>query len=283
MNRICAFFSLVAVSLATCSSLHAQVDFDIVINFSGDAEFQPFFNRAEEIWESILPQRVDGQDDAGNTFGTLTIDASVQPIDGPSGQLGAAGATQFANDGDFVVAVQGLMFFDSADTDRLAGAGSFQNAILHEMGHVLGFGLSNSTLWGPNRVYASGTGSYRGENALREFRQEFDPTAFSVPVQVGLTGPGAGSNDSHWAQGTDLTVLDPDSPNFGRLFSDELMTSNLSPNAYISNTTGGQFQDLGFVVDFDAIRAHNMSAVPEPSAFAILAGVSFLGVIRRRR
>ncbi|MDB2686920.1 PEP-CTERM sorting domain-containing protein [Mariniblastus sp.] len=265
------------MSFVACSTLSAQVDFDIVINYSGDAEFQPFFNNAEAVWESILTGRVDGQE-GGTTFGTLEIDASIQSIDGPGNQIGAAGVTRFADDGSFIVATNALMRFDSADIDRLAGAGSFQDVILHEMGHALGVG--GTSLWQRNGLYALGTGRYRGENAIREYQREFDLDATSVPVQVGLR---AGSDDNHWSQDADQTVIDPLSPNFGQSFSDELMTSNLSPNAFISNTTGGQFQDLGFVVDFDAIRATSTSAVPEPSSFAILAGVALLGVIRRRR
>ena len=275
MNRIFALISLIAVSLTACSSVHAQIDFDIVVNFSGDESFLPDFNRAETIWESILPQRIDGRE-GDNIFGTLVIDASIRPIDGPGMIVGQAGTTRFDNDGNFVIATEAIMQFDTADIERLSGGGRFEDVILHEMGHALGFGLPG---WQRNGLALSSTGSYRGLNGIREYQQEFDLDATSVPVEIGLR-PGADNN--HWDEG-EQTVIDITSPNFGRPLSDALMTSELAANAFLSNTTGGQFQDLGFVVNFDAIRAQSVAAVPEPSSLAILAGASLLGMIRRRR
>ena len=275
MIRFIVCMSLVSVSLATSSPLHAQIDFDIQVNFSGDDSFRSFFVEAEEIWESILPQRIDGQNDAGTTFGTLIIDASVRNIDGRGMILGRAGPTSFANDGNFELATRGLMEFDSSDIDRLAGAGRFADVIVHEMGHVLGFGFD--ALWRRNDLYSAGSGEYFGENALEQYRIEFDADATSVPVQLDLR---RGSDDNHWDEGSQ-TVIDTTSPNFGRPLSEALMTSNFASSTFISNTTGGQFQDLGFVVDFDAIQGRTTS-VPEPSSMVVLAGISLLSLSRRR-
>ena len=289
MNRILALFSLVAVSLTTCSPLHAQIDFDIVVNYTGPDEFQPLFDSAEAIWESILPERIDGRA-AGSTFNSLTITASVGPIDGDgdgmTNTLAQAGPTSSVNDGQFILANTGIMQFDENDIDLLVGDGSFEDVILHEMGHVLGIG----TLWEANGLYdgVNAPGEYIGEFGLAQYQQEFDSLAAFVPVEL---GGGPGTEDAHWDEGfpvdgtdqftpTGLTVIDPDNANFGRLRSDALMTGFLDDDLFISNTTGGSLQDLGFVVDFDAIQAQ---AVPEPSSLAILAGFSLLSVVRRRR
>lgn len=58
------------------------------------------------------------------------------------------------------------MEFDSADAAALDAAGTLDDVVLHEMGHVIGFG----TLWntvnlgfpGTQQVYTAGTGKYLG-------------------------------------------------------------------------------------------------------------------------
>ena len=71
----------------------------------------------------------------------MTSFASVEPIDGVGGILGSAGPCLIRTTGGLTL--YGVMRLDSADVTTLEVAGTFDEVILHEMGHVLGIG----SLW----------------------------------------------------------------------------------------------------------------------------------------
>lgn len=179
------------------------------------------------------------------TVDDLLIYLSVVPIDGPGGTLGAAGPC-WVRDPGFLPAV-GFMFFDSADMEQLETLGLVDEVLLHEAMHIMGFGTIWSALslledptTGPggaegNDTYFSGPeaiawfdsiggGSYTGGNV--------------VPVENDHENFGPGSLDSHWRES---------------VFDHELMTpaigGGLNP---LSVVTVGQFEDLGYAVDYAA-------------------------------
>jgi hypothetical protein len=133
------------------------------------------------------------------------------------------------------------MFFDSADIATMEADGTFKNVILHEMGHVLGFG----TMWDKLALLQNGgtaNPTYTGANALREYRSIFGvPTAAGVPVEN--TG-GQGTADSHWRES---------------IFRTELMTGfaeRAGTAMPISLITVGQFQDIGYQVNYAKADAY---------------------------
>lgn len=186
------------------------------------------------------------------TVDDLLIYLSVVPIDGPGGTLGAAGPC-WVRDPGFLPAV-GFMFFDSADMAQLEALGLVDEVLLHEAMHIMGFG----TIWsapglefledpttGPggaegNDTYFSGPeanaqflaiggGSYTGGNV--------------VPVENDHQIYGGGSLDSHWRES---------------VFAHELMTPSIGPGFLnpLSVVTVGQFEDLGYSVDYAAADAY---------------------------
>ena len=133
---------------------------DIVVRFVGTATASQLlaFAEAEVRWESVITNDLpdahaaaaagdcgDGVPAVDEDVDDLLILASVQPVDGPGGVLAQAVPCLIRdmNDnsnidvGDFPGL--GVMFFDEADVDN-----EFATTVLHEMGHVLGFGV----LWG---------------------------------------------------------------------------------------------------------------------------------------
>ena len=282
--------------LALSPTLKAQVTpFDIDLNYTGPAAFQQAFDNAEARWEQIITGWTDGINITATTGGnpdynvgddlfSLFIDANVSGIDGQGGVLGSAGPTELVNDGSVILASRGVMNFDTADIQNLADSGSLEDVILHEMGHVLGIG----TLWVTNGLYSNGSGTYLGANGLAQYQTKFNPNATSVPVEL---GGGGGTANGHWDEafavgGGDTvldpagsTVIDPNNVNFGRSRSEALLTGFLSPGGtFISNTTGGSLQDLGYDVSFAAIQG-----VPEPSSAVAIILVGIAGLSRRRR
>src|SRR6185369_4863536 len=80
----------------------------------------------------------------GQTVDGVVITANLTSIDGAGKILGSAGPCILRDVG--LLPAQGYMEFDTADLAALEANGQLQQVILHEMGHVLGFG----SIWSVN-------------------------------------------------------------------------------------------------------------------------------------
>ncbi len=270
----------------------------INLSFSGSmtATQQQTFVDAAAFWNSAIT----GYDLTTNIYGqyqphTLTINASIPSLDGIGGTLGSAGpqtATYYDNNpyGTPTVALYytttGSMQFDSADVPALVANNTFYGVVLHEMAHVLGIG----TLWTYNSnlenttypLYTVGSGQYTGPNALAQYRSEFSqPSATYVPVEL---GGGIGTANAHWNEvdggGSPTGIV---SASHGMDLQDELMTGWASGSFFLSRTTLGSLDDLGYIVDYSkAGIVNHIVVVPELSSISLcLLGGALL--FRRRR
>ena len=171
------------------------------------------------------------------------------------------------------------MSFDSADVAALETAGTWEAVILHEMAHVIGIG----TLWsssgvglpGYQELYVDGTGQYTGATGLAAYQQEFvgQESATFVPVEL---GGGGGTANGHWNEGdggfaTGITRISD-----GQDMNLMLMSGWLNGGSYISDTTLGSFEDMGYNTTLV------LNAVPEPSS-ALLMLAGFMGISLHRR
>jgi hypothetical protein len=226
--------------------------YDITVRYLGDYTNPQLlaFAEAELRWESLvtgdlpdvaanLQPNTCGQNPAASgPFDDLTIFVTIEPIDGPFGVLGQAGPCFVRVPGDLTVI--GRMQFDVEDMELLEAEGSLQAVILHEMGHVLGFG----TLWGPTfadllvdpadpDTPALEDPHFIGAQALAAFDAAGGTGYAGAKVPVMDLG-GEGTINSHWRD----EVFDP-----------ELMTGFLgdgfSPLSVISVRS---LQDLGYTV-----------------------------------
>ncbi len=186
------------------------------------------------------------------TLDDLLIFASVVPIDGVGKTLAQAGPAWIrgtTNDLTFI----GCMQFDEADVAALEQQGTFNEVILHEMGHVLGFG----TLWEPRqsnnidlldescRDIANATPGFKGASAV---------TAFGV---LGRTGNPPVENNG--GNGTRCGHWDED------FFDNELMTGFLGGTTSItvnpfSALTIASMKDMGYDVDFTQAEPYSIPA-----------------------
>jgi hypothetical protein len=179
-------------------------------------------------------------------FDDVTIFVTIQTIDGPGNVLGQAGPCYLRDAlGDPAVVgdkltVIGRMQFDEADMVDLESRGELQAVILHEMGHVLGFG----TLWGPTdfdlledpadpSTPAIEDPHFTGPQAIAAFNAAGGTTYTGAKVPVMDIG-GPGTRNSHWRD----EVFDP-----------ELMTGFLTGGFNpLSAITVRSLQDLGYTV-----------------------------------
>jgi hypothetical protein len=254
-------------------------DFSITMTYGEgmDYSYQSAFSSAAAFWESaITGYRVDSASLQG-----INISADVAANDGVGGVLGSAGPTYVIYgsaqlDGDTAVSqvcysTDGSMTFDSADVDNLISAGLWEQVILHEMAHVIGFG----TLWGIdiggtiyNDFYAAGSGQYTGAAGLAAYQAEFNPSSTFVPVEL---GGGAGTADGHWDEADGGSALTGITDAYGNDMAFELMGGWLNAPTFVSQTTLAQFYDLGYTI------------IPEPSPLILIALVCAATFWIRRR
>ena len=185
------------------------------------------------------------------TIDDILIDVVLQPIDGPGNVLGRAGPCLVRTVDD--LSVYGVMIFDTEDLELYDSLGLLDEIIIHEMGHVLGYG----TLWSFNRELLLGVGTrnprFVGEAAIRKWHRLGGRGR--VPVE-GQFGPGTAN--SHWDEDT---------------FDNELMTGflNFGKNP-LSNLSALSMRALGYV----ALANGDPYQLPKPEevpARSLLSGV----------
>lgn len=274
MLRLNSVFTQIGI-LGVLSQVHgATLGFDIILDYTNPPSVSEAaaFSAAEATWESVITGYLDTVSD-----NELTITVNIEPIDGVNGVLGSAGPTTVKTTPNYVYANAGSMTFDSADTAGLEANGTFDDVILHEMGHVIGVG----TLWsssgvgipGRQELYVDGSGQYTGAAGVAAYNAEFAQNGAFVPVE--LAG-GPGTADGHWNEvdnGAGLTGIV--SLITGQDLRDELMTGWLNAPLFMSNLTIASMQDMGYATT-------DLAQVPEPSTI-LIAGMGLALGFRRRR
>jgi hypothetical protein len=193
------------------------------------------------------------------TIDDLVIFVRLDSIDGPLNQLGGAGWCVAR--GSDTIPVLGAMRFDTADVATFVANGLFDEIVMHEMGHVIGFG----TVWTfKGRLIdpslSGGTDPhFNGPQAIAAFDRS-GGAGYSAGSKVPVADVGGpGTADAHWRES---------------VFDTELMTGLLDggvPNP-LSVISVAQFLDLGYTLaNFAAADAY---VVANPLAFGAAAAPS---------
>src|SRR5262245_8756330 len=244
-----AIATVTGTSINTTFSASTGGPFSIEVVFVGNqptpAQVQAFMD-AKARWESViqgdlpddyaqLPAGSCGNSpDMDRPIDDLVIFASVGFIDGPGGILGQAGPCFLHSVGGLPAI--GQMTFDADDLNDMETNGILSPVILHEMGHVLGYG----TLWSGLGLLADGvlTGGtdphFTGTGALAAFDASGGIAYANGKVPVEDQG-GPGTADAHWRES---------------VFDNEVMTGyiNLGANP-LSAISIASLGDLGYTVD----------------------------------
>ena len=233
--------------------------FDITLRFLSDATpaQQQAFNDARLRWENLVTGDLeDGllQVDAGDCGESPALNEQVddvvilvmlEPIDGAGSVLGQAGPC-FIRESDGLT-VLGLMRFDTDDLEELEAEGLLSAVVVHEMGHVLGFG----TLWFGGLLAEPSQGEppgadphFTGSQAIVAFDAVGGSTYEGDKVPVESTG-GPGTADAHWRES---------------VFGSELMTGfiDLGQNP-LSSVTVASLGDLGYLVNPAAADSYTLA------------------------
>lgn len=237
----------------------------ITVIFTGEmsALRQDVFRRAAARWDEILDTSFDPVILDGVEIDGVVITASIEPIDGAAGVLGQAGPTILSPQSERPIA--GVMQFDLADVLRLELDNSFEDVVLHEMAHVLGFG----TLWTRfDLISGSGTVNPRftGIRAAREYAALTSDPDDGVPIAN--TG-GAGTREGHWRE---------------LIFGDELLTGFLSgASRPISRMSVAAFADMGYRVDLSAADPYDLPSFRDLAQMGLMEAVRACDLCRMDR
>jgi hypothetical protein len=163
----------------------------------------------------------------------LLIFVRLTNIDGPGKVLGQASPC-YVNSATRLPAV-GFFELDTDDLASMLSRGTLDDAVLHEMGHILGIG----TMWSYQRTLLTGRGTddpyFTGVSARTQFAGIGGITYAGTPVPVENTG-GAGTRDAHWRR---------------TVFTNELMQGYSQPGGMpLSRVTVASLADLGYNVSF---------------------------------
>ncbi|WP_423927797.1 Ig-like domain-containing protein [Candidatus Palauibacter sp.] len=190
----------------------APTGFDIQLGFTSSvsASARDVIREAASTWESILAntelsdvnfnRRVScgGVTTTGaiGTVDDLLILVTAESIDGPRGSLGYAGpCTLRTNDG---LPVVGSVVLDSKDMDRIPATTGLLDLAIHEMAHVLGFGLlwdDFGLLADPSSVTPGADTHFTGAAAIAAFNAAGGASYTGAKVPVDNEEPGP---DGHW-------------------------------------------------------------------------------------
>ena len=175
----------------------------------------------------------------------VVILVNLVPIDGPGNVLASAGPCWVR---DTYLSILGVMQFDTADLPALESAGQLSMVVVHEMAHVLGFGLvwdSLALIADPSLPPASGTDPhFTGAQAINAF-DNVGGAAYVAGAKVPVENTGGeGTADGHWRE----SVL-----------GSELMTGYVNPGQNpLSVVTLASLVDQGYAVDLATADAYSL-------------------------
>ena len=180
------------------------------------------------------------------TIDDIIIFVTLDSIDGPGKILGQSGPCFIRLPGSLPLV--GIMHFDTADVAFLENNNAFNSVILHEMGHVLGYGTIWSGSLGLNLLAgpASQGGNdphFTGVQAVAQFNASGGAgytAGAKVPVEscVGVPNCGAGTIDSHWRESVLVNELMTGFLNAGSNPLSVISTASMGDEGYVVNYAG---------------------------------------------
>lgn len=242
------------------SGSNKGIGFNIEIHFDGtgwtDALKMAFIEAADFLSAVISGDRPDyiAADDGNNFFNQdiddIMISATLTEIDGIGGILAQAGPTHViyepANGETLSDALPfaGIMQFDSADAESYLASDRWQDIVLHEMMHTLGFG----SLWEMHGLVTmvvddNNTPETEDDIVSYDYNGDYvisftdDPNTTEIEKPIIEADGSAGTAGSHWDE---------------EIYDNELMTGYIDESNSISQMSIAALADLGYIIDWQS-------------------------------
>ena len=240
----------------TATGVAASFDIEIRYLTSVTSDVQQAFDSAQARWRRVIYLDVldvganipagicgPGTPAFNEPIDDIVIFVQLDSIDGP-GNIRTQAAPCVVRGTGRLPAI-GVLRLDSADATGAASGGYLDDLVLHEMGHVLGFG----TIW-PDLGLLAGAGGadphFVGSRTIVAFDRAGGTsytTGAKVPAEncVGIPAGGCvpGIRDRHWRES---------------VFATELMSGVLDAGLVnpLSVVSAASMADLGYTVNYDA-------------------------------
>ena len=169
----------------------------------------------------------------------LAIEARIANIDGTGGVLGQAGPTYARSSNGTTIdglPTAGIIEIDGADAASLLSGSLWDDTVLHEMMHVLGFGtlwdLAAWSLVGTKKVVVDDNGTRKHNDDVSAYKYLGDANNLYedtfIPVE---SDGGSGTARGHWDE---------------QLLQNEIMTGYINQTNYLADFTVAALADLGY-------------------------------------
>ena len=253
------------------------MDFDITVAFGPGvtAAQERAFRTAASYWMSSLRFTDLADLELNRTFectlrgitaqveiGSLDdvgLVVALADLDGPGGTVAAARLCVIRTGSE--TPVLGMTVVDRADVDLLAQMGSLVDVAVHEIAHVLGFGLlwpRRGLLQDPSGVNRKADTHFTGAKAVAAFDNAGGRSYSDAKVPVEN-----GGDDGHWRES---------------VFDDEMMTPSLVLGRAnpVSAITLQSFADMGYKIDVSEAQPYRLPSTARVADIA--AGAEKQGV-----
>jgi hypothetical protein len=169
--------------------------FQIQLSMTGfTSSVQSVVEQAADRWEQVIVGDLPDVQYRGQTIDDVLISVVSLRIDGVGNTLAEAGPTAFRMNGG--LPFLGSVMVDTADIAQMQSSNELFDVMVHEIGHVLGFG----TMWNSKGTLTGTRTSdpqFTGKLAVAEYNAIFSTSVTGVPVEN--TG-GTGTALAHWRQ-----------------------------------------------------------------------------------
>ena len=240
-------------------------EFDIELRYLGaeqpSATQQRAFAAAVDVWEGVMAAGLpdlpvptsdwkcaeDDPDLFGDYVDDLLMYVRVAAIDGEGGAVAQSTICARRAVADGGLPFIGSMTFDAADLPKLERYAFLQPMVMHQMAHVMGFGLlwdeepfrllQDPSVDAGGREVPGRDSSFAGERAIAAFDEAGGDAhgGAKVPVENDTRRHDPGVLDVHWRES---------------VFDTELMSTTLNAAAApLSAVTIASLEDLGYEVD----------------------------------
>jgi len=201
--------------------------FNINLNFTGEGWSHELIQEAEsmaELLSTLIIGDIPDEEYKGNIVDDLSLNLELGSLDGEGNVLGHAGIREWRQESELPLIAE--IFFDVADSEQLLDQDRFDDLVLHEMIHTLGFISTNKSLIS----LIDKENFYIGMNGVNEYQKGVENGVYKA--ENGLL--------TNWDSGFHWDNMGPS------LQTNEIMSANIHGINHLSTVTLGVIEDLGY-------------------------------------